>query len=312
MLRQLINRVALSIPVVLFVLLLGFTMLVFVPSDPAALAAGDMAGPEVVAQIRKEMGLDQSVAVQFARYIARVAHGDLGKSLINRTDVGTELFDKLGPTVELAVASLALAILIGVPLGMAAASCRGTIIDSTISMVAVAGISTPVFMPGLLLIQLVASHGGFLPIQGRAGPPWTVAGLSSLVMPALTLAVVLFGPIARLTRATMIDVLASNFVRTANAKGLPRRDVLIRHGLRNAAIPIVTLIGLLAGYLLGGAVVTEAVFAWPGLGQLTVTAISSGDYPMAQGGVLMLTLSFVFINILTDLGCAMLDPRLRS
>lgn len=312
MLRQIAHRVLISVPVVLCVMLFGFALMVLVPTDPAAVAAGEGASTEAIAEIRQAMGLDQPAILQFLAYLGRVLSGDLGRSLLNGVPVAPELLDKLVPTLELALAALVLAVIPGVLLGVLAAVKRGKLADAIVSVVVVAGLSMPVFMTGLLLIQFVATSGGFLPVQGRAGPIWTLAGLSSIIMPAMTLAFAMLGPIARLTRASMIEVLGSNFVRTARAKGLGEMAIVFRHGLRNASIPIVTLIGLLAGYLLGGAVVTETVFAWPGLGQLSVVSISSGDYPMAQGGVLMLTLSFVVMNMLTDIVVGMLDPRVST
>jgi ABC-type dipeptide/oligopeptide/nickel transport system permease component len=293
------------------VLALGFALVMLVPADPAALLAGDTATPEAIERIRHDMGLDQPKTEQFARYLLRLAHGEFGYSLLNHAPVLEQLAVTVGPTLELLLAALALAVPVGIGLGAIGAAWRDRWIDRLVMAFAVTGMSAPVFMTGLLLINVVGVWMGLLPVQGRGGPLYTLTGLAHVIMPALTLALMLIGPIARMTRNSMLDVAGLDFIRTARSKGIGERRVMINHVLRNALVPTVNLIGLQAGYLLGGIVVTETVFAWPGLGRLAVSAISSQDTPMAQGTILFLALSFIFINLVVDLISGMLDPRAR-
>ncbi|MGA0593623.1 ABC transporter permease [Enterovirga sp. CN4-39] len=307
--RQLVYRLTISVPVLLGVMLLGFGLMVLVPSDPAAILAGEGATPEVLARIRAELGVDRPIAEQFVRYLVRILQGDFGRSLLNGADVLEEVGRALPPTFELLVGSLLLAIPPGIALGCIAAVFRGRVLDRLIVSGAVLGISTPVFMTGLMLINIVGVQLNALPVQGRVGPPTNWEAARHIILPALTLALVLVGPVARMTRTSMLEIAGQDFVRTARAKGLSQRRVTIRHVLRNALVPTVNLIGLQAGYLLGGVVITETIFAWPGLGRLAVSAITSRDTPMAQGTILFLALSFVLINIAVDVVTALLDPR---
>jgi ABC-type dipeptide/oligopeptide/nickel transport system permease component len=311
LLTQLGYRIAVSVPVLLGVVLLGFVLMVMVPSDPAAILAGEGASPEILQRIRSELGVDRPVIEQFWRYVQRLAVGDFGRSLLNGADVVGELARTVGPTLELLVATLLVAVPIGIGLGVLATSLRGTAIDRLIMAFAVVGMSMPVFMTGLFLINLIGVKLGALPVQGRGGPLYTLAGLQHAIMPTLTLAMVLIGPIARMTRTSMLEVANKDFVRTARSKGIGERRVLLHHVLRNALVPTVNLIGLQAGYLLGGIVITETIFAWPGLGRLAVMAIGSRDTPMAQGTILFLALSFVLINIIVDVVTGIVDPRAR-
>jgi glutathione transport system permease protein len=272
--------------------------------------AGPDAKAETIAAIRLELGLDRPIIVQFGEYIIRVLQGDLGRSIISNKKVIEELGSTIGPTVELMVGAMIMAVPIGLALGTLAAVKRGTLVDRAIMAVSVAGVSMPIFFIGLMLIQYVGFKWNLLPFTGRTGPVWD-GGFPNLVLPALTLGSVLIGPIARLTRTAVLEVLGADFVRTARAKGLREPVVIIHHALRNALIPVVTLIGLQAAFLLGGAVVTETMFSWPGVGRLAVGAIVSSDFPTAQGAIMILAVAFLMINLVVDVLYVILDPRLQ-
>ncbi|WP_370302297.1 ABC transporter permease [Pseudooceanicola sp.] len=312
MLGQIVNRLLISIPVLFGVLMLGFGLLILVPGDPAIVMAGPTATPEVLAAIRVEMGLDRPVVEQFFSYIGRVLQGDLGRSLISNKTVGSELLAAIGPTAELMFACLIWSIPVGIGLGTLAAVKRGTLIDRMIMAVSVAGVSLPIFFICLMMIHYFGVQWRLLPFIGRGGPLWTLDGLRHIALPALSLGAIFIGPVARMTRSSVLEVLKLDHVRTARSKGLPETQVILRHGLRNALIPVVTLIGLQAGYLLGGAVVTESIFSFPGIGRLAVGAILSSDFPLAQGTILILALSFILINMIVDILYALLDPRVQS
>lgn len=312
MLNHIAYRLILSAPVLLGVLLFGFLLLQLAPGDPAAIIAGPTASQELVAQIRQDLGLDRPVLTQFGLYLARVLQGDLGVSLISNTRVSAELLDAIGPTVELMVACLTWAIPVGIGLGAIAAVYRGRLLDRLVIAISVAGVSTPIFFIGLILMQYVGYHWELLPFIGRGGPLWTKAGLAHIALPALALGLIFIGPISRMTRAAALEVMNADHVRTARAKGLRERAVIIKHVLRNALIPVVTLIGLQAGYLLGGAVVTETIYSWPGIGRLAVGAILASDFPLAQGAILILAIAFVTINLIVDMLYAVLDPRVQK
>jgi ABC-type dipeptide/oligopeptide/nickel transport system permease component len=311
MLRHAAERLAMAVPVMFGVLLVGFLLMQVVPTDPAIVRAGPTATPDVIEAIRQDLGLDRPLYEQFGLYLWRLVQGDLGVSIINNVPVTQELGATIGPTLELMVASLIWAIPLGIALGTTAAYWRGSLLDRAITAFTVAGGSIPVFFLGLLLIWYVGFKWQLLPFTGRLGPLWTVEGLQAIILPALTLGGVFVGPVARMTRTAVLDVLGADHVRTARAKGLTERRVVTRHGLRNALIPVVTLIGLQIGFLLGGAVVTETVFSWPGVGRLAVGAILSSDFPMAQGTIIVLSMGFIVINLCVDLLYAALDPRIR-
>lgn len=312
MIGQVVNRLVISVPVLFGVLLLGFGLLILVPGDPAIVMAGPTATPEVVAAIRVEMGLDEPVLVQFGKYLERVMQGDLGRSLISNKTVASELGAAIVPTAELMVACLIWSIPLGIALGTLAAVWRGSIVDRVIMAISVAGVSLPIFFICLMMIQYFGVQWRLLPFIGRGGPLWTLDGLRHIALPALSLGAILVGPVARMTRSSVLEVLKLDHVRTARAKGLSETQVILRHGLRNALIPVVTLIGLQAGYLLGGAVVTESIFSFPGVGRLAVGAILSSDFPLAQGAILVLALGFILINMIVDILYALLDPRVQS
>ncbi len=308
--RQIVHRLVISVPALIGVLFLCFCLLQVVPADPAMIIAGPDAKQETIEAIRLELGLDRPIPVQFIEYIGRVLQGDLGRSIISNKEVSEELAQTLGPTVELMVGGLIFAVPLGITLGTLAAVRRGTAVDRLIMAISVAGVSMPIFFIGLLLIQYVGFKWDLLPFTGRTGPVWD-GGLPSLILPCLTLGSVLIGPIARLTRTAVLEVLGADFVRTARAKGLRERTVIVGHALRNALIPVVTLIGLQAAFLLGGAVVTETMFSWPGVGRLAVGAIISSDFPTAQGAIMILALAFLAINLIVDVLYVYLDPRMQ-
>ena len=312
MLRHAMHRIALAIPVLFGVLLIGFLLMQVVPTDPATVRAGPQATAEIVAAIRTELGLDEPIWVQFGIYLGRLAQGDLGVSIINNVPVTQELGATIGPTLELMFASLLWSIPTGIFLGTIAAYWRGSLLDKFIMAISVAGVSVPVFFLGLVLIWFVGFQWQLLPFTGRGGPLWSLDGIRALILPALTLGGVLVGPVARMTRTAVVDTLSADHVRTARAKGLAEHLVVLRHALRNALIPVVTLIGLQIGFLLGGAVVTETIFSWPGVGRLAVGAILSADFPMAQGTIIVLSAGFILINLTVDLLYAVLDPRVRQ
>lgn len=312
MLRHALHRLILAFPVMFGVLLIGFLLMQVVPTDPATVRAGPTATPDVIAAIRADLGLDAPLHHQFALYMGRLLQGDLGVSIINNVPVTQELSATIGPTLELMAASLFWSIPLGILLGTLAAYWRGSLMDRCIMAVSVAGVSVPVFFLGLLLIWFVGFQWQLLPFTGRGGPLWTLDGIKAIILPAITLGGVFIGPVARMTRTAVLDVLTADHVRTARAKGLTERLVVLRHALRNALVPVVTLIGLQIGFLLGGAVVTETVFAWPGVGRLAVGAILSSDFPMAQGTIIVLSLGFIVVNLVVDVLYAALDPRIRE
>jgi ABC-type dipeptide/oligopeptide/nickel transport system permease component len=304
------RRLLVSMPALVGVLFLCFCLLQVVPTDPALIIAGSDASPDVVAGIRKDLGLDRPLLIQFFDYILRVAQGDLGRSIISNKSVMEELQATVGPTTELMLGAMVLAVPLGLVLGTVAAVRRGTLIDRAIVALSVAGVSMPVFFVGLILMQYVGYKWDLLPFTGRTGPVWD-GGLPALILPALTLGSVLVGPIARITRTAVLEVLGADFVRTARAKGLKEWVVIVHHALRNALIPVVTLVGLQAAFLLGGAVVTETMFSWPGVGRLAVGAIVSSDFPTAQGAIMILALAFLVINLIVDVLYVVLDPRVQ-
>ncbi|MBS7811471.1 ABC transporter permease [Roseococcus pinisoli] len=312
MLRHALHRIGLAIPVLFGVLLIGFLLMQVVPTDPATVRAGPQASAEVIAEIRAELGLDQPIYLQFLKYLGRLAQGDLGVSIINNVAVTEELGNTIGPTLELMLAALIWSIPTGILLGTLGAYWRGSLLDKAIMAVSIVGVSVPVFFLGLVLIWFAGFQWNLLPFTGRGGPLWTLDGLLAVILPAITLGGVFIGPVARMTRTAVVDTLSAEHVRTARAKGLPEHLVVSRHALRNALIPVVTLIGLQIGFLLGGAVVTETIFSWPGVGRLAVGAILSADFPMAQGTIIVLSAGFILVNLVVDLLYAVLDPRVRQ
>ena len=306
------KRILATLPVLALVAVLVFLMLRLTPGDPAAIIAGDAASPEQIERIRANLGLDRSIPVQFAIWAQSLLAGDLGESFFFKEKVTTLIAQRLEPTLALAALTILIAVLFAVPLGVLAAWRQGGWLDRALMGFSVLGFSIPVFVLGYLLIWLVSVKLGWLPVQGYrrlAEGPWPF--LRHLILPAITLSVIYVALIARVTRAAVLDTLGEDYIRTARAKGLPERKVLLRHALANAAVPIVTVIGIGVALLIGGVVVTESVFAIPGLGRLTVDAVLARDFPTVQGAILFFSFAYVLINLLVDLSYVFLDPRIR-
>jgi peptide/nickel transport system permease protein len=307
-----IQRILSTIPVMGVVVLFVFFLLRFSPGDPAALIAGDYASPEDIAKIRVALGLDKPVYEQLAIWLHALARADLGTSIYSKLPVTHLMAQRVVPTLSLAISTLLFAVLLAVPLGTLAAWKAGSWIDRVVMIVAVAGFSLPVFWLGFLFIYGFSIKLGILPVQGFVPPSENLWGfLVHLILPTLTLGMVYMALIARITRASVLEVLSQDYIRTAVAKGVDNPAVLWRHALKNAAVPIVTVIGIGVALLIGGVEVTESVFAIPGLGRLTVDSILHRDYPVIQGIILVFSAVYVFINLLVDLSYTLLDPRIR-
>ncbi len=307
-----LKRLLATIPVMGMVAVVVFLILRLSPGDPAAILAGDAATPEIIAGIRANLGLDRPIIVQFGAWVWQLLQGDLGTSLLSLQPVSRTIGEKIGPTVSLAATTITFAVLVAVPLGVIAAWKHGTWIDRSVMGLSVIGFSVPVFVLGYGWIYGFAMQLRWFPVQGFS--PIT-DGLGEffghLVLPTLTLSVIYIALIARITRASVLEVLTEDYIRTAHAKGVSERRVLVRHALRNAAVPIVSVIGIGIALLLGGVVVTESVFNLPGLGRLTVDAVLSRDYPVIQGVILVFSGVYVLINMLIDIAYTAFDPRIR-
>jgi peptide/nickel transport system permease protein len=307
-----VRRILATIPVMVVVALFVFSLLFIAPGDPAAVIAGDQATPADVERIRQNLGLDRPFLVQFSEWVWRLLHADLGRSIFTNLPVTTMIAQRVEPTLSLMVITLFLSIIVAVPIGVLAAWKVGTWFDRAIMGFAVFGFSVPVFVVGYLLAYLFALQLEWLPVQGYTPIsqglwPW----LQNLILPSIALGCVYIALIARITRATMLEVLQQDYIRTARAKGLGQSPILFIHALKNASVPIVTVIGIGIALLIGGAVVTESVFAIPGLGRLTVDAILRRDYPIIQGVVLLFSFVYVLVNLGIDLLYTLLDPRIR-
>ena len=312
MLRYVVRRLLATIPVLGIVALVVFGILHFSPGDPAALIAGDHATVEQVAAMRARLGLDRPLWEQFGAWAWRVLHGDLGISIFSNQPVTRLILQRLEPTIALTVTTTLFTVLIAVPLGVVAAWRAGTWIDRAVMGAAVLGFSFPVFVVGYLLIYLLSMTLGWLPIQGyRSITDGVGPFLIHLILPSIALGVGFMALIARITRTSVLEVLNQDYIRTARSKGLAMRQVLLRHALPNAAVPIVTIIGVGIAVLIGGVVVTESVFSIPGLGRLVVDSILSRDYPVIQGVLLIFSGVYVAINLAIDLLYVVLDPRIR-
>jgi ABC-type dipeptide/oligopeptide/nickel transport system permease component len=299
------KRLVLVLPVVWAVVTLVFLLIHIVPGDPVRNALGDNATEAQVIELKRKLGLDLPLTQQYFNYWRGVLSGDLGVSLINPSDrVVERILNRYPATIELALAGLAVAILIAIPLGVTAGTNQGKAWDNIASVVALLGISTPGFVLGPLMIYLFAIKLDLLPVSGNYG-------LEYLILPAVTLGAALAAILTRMVRSSVIEELNEDYVRTARAKGLSERQVIYKHVLKNGLIPVVTVIGLQFGVLLAGAIVTEVIFSWPGLGRLTIDAINSRDYPMVQGCILMIALTYIIANLLTDLAYRLLDPRIK-
>ena len=312
MLKFLSRRLLSTLPVLLIVAVLVFLMLRLTPGDPAAVLAGDAASTEQIAQIRTSLGLDRSIPEQFFIWFGNLLRGDLGQSYYYKTQVTTLIGQRIEPTLSLAAITMTLAVVVAVPLGVLAAWRSGGWLDRSLMGFSVLGFSIPVFVSAYLLIWLVSLKLGWTPVQGykriaEGLGPW----LYHLLLPALTLSIVYIALIARVTRASVLETLGEDYIRTARAKGLPEKQVLLRHALANAAVPIATVIGIGIALLIGGVVVTESVYAIPGLGRLTVDAVLARDFPTIQGVILLFSFVYVLVNLLVDLSYVFFDPRIR-
>jgi ABC-type dipeptide/oligopeptide/nickel transport system permease component len=304
MLRYLLRRLLLTVPVLVGVATLVFALIHLVPGDPAQSMLGEGASPQDIAELRGRLGLDEPLLIQYAAFMRGLAHGDLGTSLRYNTPVTQEIAARFPRTAELAMAAMAVALVLAIPLGALAAVYRGSIIDHAAMTVALAGISMPNFWLGPLLAIVFAVDLGWLPVSGSG--TW-----SHLVLPAVTLGAALAAILARMTRASLLEELREPYVLAGRARGLSGPRSVVVHALRNSLVPVVTIIGLQLGAVLTGTIITETIFAWPGLGRLLVQAISFRDYPLVQGCILLISVTYVAMNLLTDVVYGLLDPRIR-
>jgi len=299
-----LRRVALVIPTIVGAVTLVFFFLHLIPGDPVEVMLGETAQQADKERLREELGLNLPLYVQYGRFIVGVAQGDLGESYFYRRPVAQVIAGRVPATVELALAAFLVAGVIAIPLGIVAALREGTVVDNASVLFSLVGVSMPNFWLGPLLIILFSIQLGWFPVSGRGG-------VGSLVLPAVTLGTALAAVLSRMTRASLLERLEEDYLTVARAKGLPEWKVILKHALRNALIPIITVMGLQFGALLSGAIITENVFSWPGIGTLLINAIAARDYPLVQGCVLFITLSYVFVNLVTDLLYGWVDPRIR-
>ena len=299
-----LRRFAILIPTVLGAITLVFFFLHMIPGDPVEVMLGETAQQADKEQLREELGLNLPVYVQYGNFLARIAQGDLGDSYFYRRPVVQVIAERIPATMELALVAFLVAGLIAIPLGIIAALREGTTVDNLSVLFSLVGVSMPNFWLGPLLIILFSIKLGWLPVSGRTGA-------ASLVLPAITLGIALAALLSRMTRASLLERLGEDYLTVARAKGLPEWKVILKHALRNALIPIITVMGLQIGVLLSGAIITENVFAWPGIGTLLINAIEARDYPLVQGCVLLISLTYVLVNLVTDLVYGWADPRIR-
>ena len=304
MARYLVRRLLLTIPVLLGVATLVFALIHLVPGDPAQAMLGEGASQEEIQRLRTSLGLDRPLLAQYTGFLGGLVRGDLGTSFRYNTPVTQQITSRLGNTAKLALAAMTVAILFAVPLGIIAAVFRGRAPDHAAMTLALAGISMPNFWLGPLLAILFAVYLGWLPVSGTGS-------LAHLVLPAVTLGAALSAILARMTRASLLEELRELYVLAARARGLSGARAVLRHAFRNSLIPVVTIIGLQFGAVLTGTIITETIFAWPGIGRLLITAINTRDYPLVQGCILFISITYVFVNLVTDLAYGWLDPRIR-
>jgi peptide/nickel transport system permease protein len=312
MIGYLLRRILAAIPVMGVVALFVFLLLRLTPGDPAAILAGDNATPEQLERIRQTLGLNEPIYVQFISWVNQLLHGDLGVSLISRVPVLQMIGQRVEPSLSVALATIILSIVVAVPLGVIAAWKHGTWIDRFVMGLSVVGFSVPVFVIGYVLIEVFAINLRWVPVQGfRSITQGFGPFFERIILPTCALSFIYVALIARMTRAAMLDVLGEDFVRTARAKGVNEVSVLIGHALRNAAVPVITVIGSGFALLISGVVVTESVFNLPGIGRLTVDAVLARDYPVIQGMILLTSFIYLAVNLLIDLAYSLLDPRIR-
>ncbi len=312
MLAYISRRLLATLPVMLMVAVVVFAMLRLTPGDPAAILAGDDATAAQLELIRQTMGLDKPILTQFVRWMGQLVQGDLGVSLLSGTPVLQMIGARVGPTISLALSTIILTVIVAVPLGVLAASRRGKFLDRAVMTLSVFGFSVPTFVVSYLLIYLFALKMGWFPVQGYKPVVdgfWMFA--QRLVLPTLALSGIYIALVARITRSSIIEVMSEDFIRTARAKGALEKAILLRHALRNAAVPIVTIIGIGIASLITGVVVTESVFNLPGLGRLVVEAVLARDYPVIQGLILLFSFTYILINLLVDVLYTVFDPRIR-
>lgn len=305
-------RICTCLPVAALVALIVFLIVRLTPGDPAAILAGENATTEQLEAIRQSLGLDKPLVRQLADWLANLATGDFGTSIISNMPVATMIGQRLEPTLSLTIITFALTVIVAIPLGVLAAWKHGTAIDRSVMLFSIVGFSVPVFVLGYLLIQLFSIKLGILPVQGYRSPAEGLGPfLVRMILPALALTLAFTALISRMTRTSMLSVLGEDYIRTARAKGAAERRVLFRHALRNALVPIITILGNSFALLIGGVVVTETVFNLPGIGRLTVEAILARDYPVIQAVVLIMSFVYLGINLLVDIAYAAIDPRIR-
>lgn len=305
MYKYVLRRLLLLIPVLLGVSLVVFTIMYFTPGDPAKLILGERAPAEEVNALREEMGLNKPYIVRFFNFLKGVVTGDLGRSYVTKQPVIDELLARFPATLQLAASAILIAVTLGIPIGIISATKQYSFFDMFFMILALVGVSMPNFWQGLMMVLLFSVVLRWLPSSGY-GTIW------HLIMPALTIGTSTMAIVTRMTRSSMLEVVRQDYIRTARAKGLPERVVINRHALKNALIPVVTVIGLQFGYLLGGAVLTETIFSWPGVGRLMVDSIKAKDFPVVQGGVLLLALTFSIVNLVVDILYAYIDPRIKA
>ncbi len=313
MIGYILRRVLATIPVMVVVALFVFLMLRLAPGDPAAVIAGDYATAEDIVRIRESLGLNESIPRQFLTWVGSLARGDLGTSIFTKLPVTTLIGQRLEPTIMLTITTIIFTILVAVPLGTLAAWRSGSLIDRAVMFFSVAGFSVPVFVLGYILIYVVSMQLKWLPVQGYKSlfVDGFIPFARHIILPTVTLSVIFIALVARMTRASVMEVLQEDYIRTARAKGQSEFKVLLRHALRNAAVPIVTVIGLGIALLIGGVVVTESVYNIPGLGRLVLDAVLKRDYPIIQGLILLFSFVYIMINLLIDLAYTLFDPRIR-
>ena len=299
-----IRRFFTMIPVLFGVITLVFFIIHLTPGDPVEIMLGETASQADIEELRAELGLDKPVLTQYLSFIGGVLTFDLGKSLFTKKGVVESIAERYGATLELALSSMALALLLAIPLGVVAAARKDSAIDQGAMTLSLLGVSMPSFWIGPLLIIVFAIDLGWFPVSGRSG-------FASLILPSITLGTAMAAILSRLTRSTMIEALGEDYITTAKSKGVSGYAILFKHALANALLPVVTAAGLQLGALLAGAIITETIFAWPGIGRLTIQAITARDYPLAQGCVLAISMSYVFVNMLVDIAYAIVDPRIR-
>lgn len=311
MLGYIVQRILAAIPVMGFVALIVF-LLLRLSGDPAAILAGDAATPEQIERIRNQLGLNDPLYIQFFSWLLDLLRGDFGTSLLSGTPVMQMIAQRMEPTISLAITTITLSVIIAVPLGVIAAWKQGTLIDRFVMLISVVGFSVPVFVIGYLMISFFSMELRWFPVQGFRSISqgfWPFA--ERITLPTLTLTLLYVALIARITRTSMLEILGEDYIRTAHAKGLPERKVLMRHALRNCSVPIITVIGIGFALIISGVVVTESVFNLPGLGRLTLDAVLARDYPVIQAVILLASLIYVMVNLLIDIAYVLLDPRIR-